>query len=168
MPNSRELALDLADVRARLSYDAETGKLVWLRAFHSSRVGKEAGFPNRFGYLIVGLHRSTFFAHRLAWFIHYGRWPSIEIDHIDRNPLNNMLANLRECTKRQNLANRAVFKRSATGLKGVCFAKKCGRFQTQIRVNGKMKWLGYYDTAQEAAEVYRAEAARIYGDFACP
>lgn len=167
MPSARELALDLADLRSRLSYDPDTGAFTWLRAYHSRRIGKAAGCPNQFGYLIIGINRQTFFAHRVAWFLYYGCWPRVELDHIDRNPANNRISNLRECTKLQNLANRAVFKRSSTGVKGVCFVKKNGRFQTQIRIRGKNKWLGYYDTAEEAAEVYRSEAVRLHGSFAC-
>jgi hypothetical protein len=80
------------------SYDPETGQLTRLKT-------GEAYKPNRKdGYVVVGFDYKTYLAHRLIWIMVYGRSPT-EIDHIDGNPSNNALSNLREVTHYDNLMN---------------------------------------------------------------
>jgi hypothetical protein len=66
------------------------------------------------------------------------------IDHIDRNPLNNNIENLREVTRHEN-----TFNKNAKG-----YYKVGNKFRAQIRLNGKLIHLGYFDTEQEAAQAY--------------
>lgn len=91
--------------------------------------------------------------------------PDEIVDHIDRNPLNNRLSNLRICTKQTNAINTPVRIDNRTGYKGVSYHKKAGKFRAYIVINGKQIHLGLFDTAEQAAQKY-AEAARIlYGEF---
>ncbi len=89
------------------------------------------------------------------------------VDHIDFNKLNNCKANLRFVTKAQN--NRYVGKRknNTSGYKGVRWCKKGKRWRSEITVNWEHKWLGYFDTVEEAATAYNEAAKEYFGEFAC-
>jgi len=72
----------------------------------------------------------------------------LEIDHIDGNGLNNRRTNLRVVTRRQNQQNKHILKRSP--LLGVSFDSRHNKWQSKICVNGKIKFLGSYDSDTEA------------------
>jgi len=83
-----------------------------------------------------------------------GNWPIHETDHIDRNPFNNCPWNLREVTSRQNIQNRGNF--------GGTWVERKQKWQAQIRINGKVKWLGYHRTQADAVAAYW-RAVECYG-----
>jgi len=83
-----------------------------------------------------------------------GKWPIHETDHIDRNPRNNCPWNLREVTCRQNIQNRGNF--------GGTWVARYNMWQAQIRIHGKVKWLGYHRTQAEAVAAYW-QAVERYG-----
>lgn len=85
----------------------------------------------------------------------------IEIDHINRNPLDCRKENLRICTRSQNLANR---KNWTGNYKGV--SKQGNKWRAQIKVNKKATYLGLFKTEEEAALRYNEEAVKVHGDFA--
>lgn len=86
-----------------------------------------------------------------------------EIDHRNRNTLDNRRENLRWATRPQNGANRAL--PNAIGYKGV--AKVGHRFRTTIGIGGRSKYLGMYATPEEAHQAYRVAAKEAWGEFAC-
>jgi len=90
--------------------------------------------------------------------------PGQEIDHKDRNGLNNQKANLRVCTHGENRANSVC--NNKTGYRGVC--KYGNKWQAQIRdYKGKGKlYLGTYGTPEEAAIAFNKAAIEKYGEFA--
>ena len=112
--------LDLELLVEALRYEPETGKLFWLpRASDvfgspASRVrwnGHYAGaealtYKTDRGYLRGNIFGTLYRAHRVAWAIHFAEWPASEIDHRDGDRANNKIANLREATRSENLANR--------------------------------------------------------------
>jgi hypothetical protein len=87
-----------------------------------------------------------------------------QVDHEDRNPLNCRRYNLRLATNSQNKMNKDVAYLSCTGFKGV--SKHGNRFRAKIWNNDQQYHLGLFDTAEEAAAAYNAEAFRLYGEFA--
>lgn len=114
----KEQALSLDWLRKRLRYDAETGNFYRLASESPNpRVvaGALAGGIHSSGYWIVGIGHHRFLAHRLAWFFVYGEWPA-EIDHINRDPLDNRICNLRPVSHKQNTWNLSVSTRSKSGL----------------------------------------------------
>ena len=90
--------------------------------------------------------------------------PPLEPDHIDRNGLNNQRFNLRRGTRSQNMANRPT--RASSGFRGVYLARATGLFQAQIRVNNRIKSLGYFDNPSDGAVAYDRAALDAFGEFA--
>lgn len=88
------------------------------------------------------------------------------VDHINGNGFDNRKSNLRLCTQSQNLMNRGMNKNNPYGLKGVKFDKRRNRYSASICRNYKSKFLGSYDTPQEAHLAYIAAVKEYHGDFA--
>ncbi len=89
-----------------------------------------------------------------------------QIDHIDRNGLNNQRFNLRLCDYRQNQANQILRKNSSSKFKGVYWNKVCRKWQAQIGYNGKTIYLGLFTDKIEAGKVYDKKAIELFGRFA--
>ena len=164
-------------VRQLLDYDPESGLFVWrprprdmfsgLRAYAawtSKYAGKYAGCTQQDGYRIINIRSSLYLAHRLAWLLVYGEPVPVELDHIDRNGLNNRITNLREATRAQNIANSGARKNNKTGIRGV--HRWQGKYRARIEINRKSVSLGMFDTAEEAGMAYRKAAAIAHGEFA--
>lgn len=157
-------------VRRSLIYDPYTGEFRWLNpgkcANARYRKGASAGSVNRIGRLMINVCGKPRQASRLAWLYHYGEQPPEFIDHIDGDPLNNAIGNLRACTRSQNAANSRRPERNISGFKGVGYHPSTGKWRARIRVHRKLISLGLYDTGQLAHEAYLAAAQRHFGEFA--
>ncbi len=92
--------------------------------------------------------------------------PGTEIDHQDLNGLNNQKENLRFCSDMQQSANRRVFRKSKTGLKGVLWHKRDCIFEASIRVRRKLIYLGRFADKADAAKAYDVASKKYFGDFA--
>lgn len=110
------------------------------------------------GYIIVQLiiegKRHYIRAHRLSWYLHYGHLPNNSLDHIDGNKSNNQIDNLRDVTHQQNMWNKIT-------TKGYYWNKMKNKFHAQIRIDGKLIFLGLFQTEQEARNAY-LKAKEIY------
>lgn len=96
--------------------------------------------------------------HILAFFYMTGRLPKagMVVDHIDGNPLNNRWNNLREITGGENVRNQRLRKTTKSGYTGV-HQRKSGKFMPHIRIDGKLKTFGCYNTLEEALAVRKSE-----------
>ena len=92
--------------------------------------------------------------------------PKIHTDHIDGNGLNNRRDNLRACSRSENMHNRGAYATNMSGFKGVSWHKQRGKWQAQIKFNGKNRHLGLYSTPEEAHQAYCRAAIDLHGDFA--
>lgn len=155
------------ELKRQLRYDPETGEFTWLITKPGVRSHKRAGKTRPNGYKLISIDYTHYYSHRLAWLYMYGVWPTGDVDHINRNPSDNRIANLREVTRSLNLRNVAARKNSTTRLKGVTL-QKSGKYRACICVNNKKQHIGLYWTIEEAAAAYEAEAKRLYGEFAYP
>ena len=88
------------------------------------------------------------------------------IDHRDRNPLNNRRGNLRGASCSQNLHNRGVPSNNTTGVKGVSFEKRSGRYKAAVTVEGKTHFCGYHTTLAKAERAVVAKRTALIGEFA--
>lgn len=116
------------------------------------------------GYLKVSIKGASIPVHRVAWAMHYGEWPTLEIDHKDREKSNNRIDNLRQATRNQNIANVGSF--GALASKGVSYDAKLSKFRALIKSKGVSRHIGHFDTEDEAAHAYNKEAIRVHGEFA--
>jgi len=89
-----------------------------------------------------------------------------QVDHKDRDSLNNQKSNLRLADHSQNGMNRGLHKNNSSGYKGVYFRKDRDRFMARIKKNGRVISLGCYQTAAEAAHKYNEAAVELFGEFA--
>ena len=108
--------------------------------------------------------RKTLYLHREVMGLVKGE----EVDHINRNTLDNRKENLRRCTHAQNMMNRRVYKNNKSGYKGVSWHEKKKKFGAAIKANKKKYFLGYFDTAKDAAIAYNEGSKRLHGDFGSP
>ena len=163
-------SLDL--IKSFLSYDPATGHLrwrkkpcAWMTPWPEGGEGPIAGSWSLKATL-VGFKDVCFKAHRLAWALHYGEWPTQCLDHINGNPHDNRIENLRECSVSNNLGNAGLSRNNTSGFKGVYLRKDTGRWSADIKHNRKKISLGCYPTAELAAEAYAEASKRIFGEFA--
>jgi hypothetical protein len=157
-----------------LIYDPETGVFTWRKKPRGGRrreVGGIAGTVNKLGYRLIGLGSyGQVFAGRVAWIYCHGSIPDgMEVDHRDCNTGNDRLANLRLATSQEQKRNRRVQTNNISGLKGAYYhaCRKGKKWRSQIKADyGKLVFLGYFHTAQEAHEAYKAAAPKYFGEFA--
>src|SRR5690606_30452111 len=76
------------------------------------------------------------------------------VDHQDRNGLNNQRSNLRFVTSRENTLNRGMLRNNTSGYIGVVRVKSSGKWRAQINLHGTKKYIGVFDTPEDAARAY--------------
>lgn len=148
-------------LRELLHYDPETGVFTWRVACRGTAAGDVAGCVIDGGYIRITIDKRFHRSHRLAWLYMTGTWPANDIDHIDGNPSNNALANLRDVTRSVNLQNRraAMGHNTTSGVLGV--SSKRNKWRARIKVDGRHVSLGHFDTIEEAQAAY-LEAKRAH------
>ena len=168
--------IDAALLPELLDYDPATGALTWkergpewfnsdtaARLWNARYAGKPAfTTTDRFGYNTGCILDRRYFAHRVCWAIHSGAWPERHTDHINGDPSDNRLANLREATPAENQQNTASRKGASSAYVGVSWAKRYGKWRATIRLRGKQKDLGRFDTEEEAFAAYCAAKVKIH------
>ena len=87
-------------------------------------------------------------------------------DHIDGNPLNNQKSNLRICTHSQNIQNSRMAKNNTTGFRGVALHKKSKKYWARIKIDRESRYLGTFNSPEEAALAYNEVAKKYFGEFA--
>lgn len=154
--------LTQAELKHRVHYDPLTGIFTWIsaRGRRVDQIGKEAGNLSPHGYIRITVNRTSYFAHRLAWLYMTGEHPTNYVDHINMDKTDNRWSNLRAATKSENGANSKA--RGASGLKGAYWSKQINRWYSRI---GK-RYLGTYDTPEQAHAAYVAAAKNEFGGFA--
>lgn len=150
-------------LREILNYDSESGIFTWkVKPNRRIKIGQVAGRQSRDGYIRIRVDRTLYLAHRLAWLYHYGTFPEQEIDHINRNKLDNSIGNLRDVCRSTNNRNKDTQSNNSSGVAGVSFDKKRNRWRANIGVDGKVVSLGYFVEFHEAVNA-RKNAEVLYG-----
>lgn len=131
----------------------------------NARMGERAGSTKKDLRRYIRIGSKLYLEHRLIWMYLYGKFP-VFIDHIDGNPSNNALYNLREATKSEN--NRNVSKRctNTSGYKGVTWHHPMKKWRAQMTYQGTTRPLGFEAEAQDAAQMYNLYSLEKFGEFA--
>jgi len=163
-------------LRKLLRYEPETGKLFWLprpvelfpdaracKVWNTRYSGCEAfKTVDTDGYKTGRLFTIGTKAHRVIWAIVYGVWPSEQIDHINGNPSDNRLVNLRQASNTQNGRNQKKRITNISGMMCVSFDLRKRRWRAFIRVDGRQIHLGNFAGFEDAAKA-RLRAELDYG-----
>ena len=147
-------------------FEYKEGNLYW-KNVKSNRIVKNgdiAGYLNH-EYRHVKINSKAYGIHRIIFLYHNGYLPKM-IDHIDNNPLNNNIDNLRGVESKQNQWNNKSKKGSSSKYKGVCWDKKLNKWQAQIKINNKQKYLGSFKLEKDAAIIYNNAAIKYFGEYA--
>ena len=144
--------LTLSNLKERLSYDPLTGVLS--RTCHWNPRHKDdmaIGYYDSYGYLKLNVGGVRHGAHQVIWFIMTGKWPDMEIDHINGDPSDNRWENLRHVSHQENLSNRANLPSdNKTGAVGVCWVKGKEKFRAYHTQFGKQTHIGYFGSIKDA------------------
>ncbi len=90
-----------------------------------------------------------------------------EVDHVNRNGLDNRRSNLRPCNRSKNRSNSIKQKKETTSkYKGVCWDKKSKKWRAQIGIDKKRIYLGFFEIEIDAAKAYNKAAVEYFGEFA--
>jgi HNH endonuclease/AP2 domain len=152
-----------------LRYDETSGLFYW-REKNSWRtpIGSIAGTPMKRGYWKITVRGASYYAHQLAWFYVYGVWPDRQIDHKDRDKINNRIGNLRVANQQGNSANMFRTNQNKSGYKGVRWHKAAKKWVARIKCSGTDFHLGLFENIEEANAAYCAKARELFGEFHAP
>jgi hypothetical protein len=143
-------------------FEYDDGFLYWKKYKYPRRKDLLVGTLGKVGRIYTKLNKKTYLVHRLIFLHQKGFLPKY-VDHIDGNPVNNKIDNLREASQVQNCQNKKLAKNNTCGFKGV--TKYGNKFMAQIQVNKVKKHLGYFKTPSEAHAAYKKEADKSFGQF---
>jgi len=172
-------------LRKLLRADFNSGKLYWrertpnmfedkkwtpehrCKAWNSHYAGKEAFTAvSCRNYKKGTLFNKKLFAHRVIWAMHTGKWPTNNIDHINGDPSDNRIENLREATQSQNLANSRMSVTNTSGYKGVYWHRPTQKWIAAIKRNSEKHYLGQFTCPKEAHAAYCKAAKELHGEYA--
>jgi hypothetical protein len=116
------------------------------------------------GYAITALYRPKRMIRMHRMLMNPPR--ELQVDHINRNKLDNRKNNLRICSRAENRRNTPKNKNNTSGYKGVFYHGQMDKWRAQINYKGKSIYLGLFDSKHEAAKAYNKKAKELHGEFA--
>lgn len=165
-------------VRQLLDYCPQSGELTWkargsewfrgnqaekyAAIWNKNNAGRVAFWRDRLGYKGGSLMGCRVTAQRVVWAWHNGEWPSGVVDHISGDTTDNRIENLRVVDTQGNARNQKLFANNSSGVTGVYWTPRVSMWRATIRVNGKLRHIGYFKDKGQAAAARRG-AQRAYG-----
>jgi hypothetical protein len=159
-PRDKETTLTRNFVLKLLSYNPETGEFKWTKGTKK----QPPGTVDKLGYRRISIKYRLYYAHRLAWLLVHNEWPIDRIDHINGDPSDNRILNLRQATSAENKRNSKTRTDNLLKVKGVQ-KRNNGKYRARIYHNNKHISLGMYNTKEEAHAAYIAKAKELHEDF---
>ena len=151
------------ELKSILHYDEFTGIFTRLKNSPMAKAGSICNSPDKNGYIVIGVSRKNYKSHRLAFLYVLGAFPANQVDHKNGIKSDNAWSNLREATNSENAQNKRNPQANNTvGYLGVWFHVRNKSFVARITINGKVKYLGCFATAEEASECYLAEKRKLH------
>lgn len=138
-------------------YDANTGSFKRKFSMKYGAIEPREITTINSGYRRVGITDSTgtmkmYSVHRLAWVMHtQNQIPmGMQVDHQDGDILNNRFENFRIVSNKVNTRNKSMSSRNTSGYTGVSWHKQKNKWTASIKIDGKSKHIGNYDSPEEA------------------
>ena len=128
------------------------------------RKGQEVGSINGKGYKQTAVKGKIYAVHRIIYLMQHGYLPQF-IDHIDNNPLNNKIENLREVTHQQNCMNTVISTKNSSGFKGVTWNKARQKWIAQLAYKKTPIYLGGYEDIELADLVVQMAREKYHGKY---
>ena len=165
-----EITTELA--RELIDYAQETGVFTWktrerhwfmsdqdFNRWNNRYAGKVAGCIQKCvsGYpqLSIKVLGKSHKAHRLA-FIWMGQAVPEQVDHLNRDSMDNRWGNLGVSSAKENAKNKSMHNNNTSGVTGVSWDKEKNKWTTRVNINGKRKYLGYFESWEEAKKAVKA------------
>jgi hypothetical protein len=153
-------------VRELFNYCHETGALTARNTENKRYAGDEVGTfaVSKQGRTtrVLAIDGHNYSAHRVIWLYVHGAWPKQEIDHINGNPSDNRIENLRDVSRQINQRNLRKIQTNTSGITGVSWRASKGKWRAYITVQKRCIHLGYFDNMLDAAKA-RKDALAAYG-----
>lgn len=147
------------------NYDSN-GYLIWkVKPNGNIKIGNKVGSINSAGYYSTIIKYKNYLIHRLIFLYHHGYLPDY-VDHINGNPLDNRIENLRECTKSQNNCNSKKPKNNTSGVKGITWHKRHKKWYVRIFYEKQKYELGLFDDLDLAKKTLDEFRMKLHGNFA--
>ena len=156
---------DLTQQHVQSLFEYKDGQLFWKEKHSRGRVnaGDKAGCLTSRGYHRVMIGYKEYPSHRIIYLYHHGFMPKV-VDHIDGNPLNNNIDNLRAADYQTNQYNRKKGLNNTSGCKNVSWNARSKKWQIHIRHNKKVKcW--YVDNLELAELVAQEARSKFHGEY---
>jgi|APGre2960657404_1045060.scaffolds.fasta_scaffold72041_2 hypothetical protein len=151
-----------------LNYDPSKGVLLWKKKTAiCTKIGSIAGRqkPGSHGRYSMKFFNKDYQIHRVVWKFIHKKDPIGPLDHIDGNPTNNRIDNLREATWSQNCHNQKILKRNKSGIKGVCWDKRAKSWKAYVSIDRKKHHLGYFKDISIAKRAIEKNRLLIHKEF---
>ena len=132
---------------------------------HAGCIRKHSTYPSRSDW-VVSVNSRMWMASRIIYCITYGEIPQdMQVDHINGNPLDNRVENLRIATPTQNSWNCKTNKRNKSGIRGVWWRESNQKWRVAIRTLGRRLQIGEYSNLSDARRAREEAELRLHGEF---
>lgn len=161
-------------LRSCFDYDELYGDLIWRTrpryhfptdgshgAWNAKYPGRRAGTALDTGYLAVQISGAPYLVHRIVWHMHYGDTPD-ELDHINNDPCDNRIFNLRPATRSQNRRNQKRKRKNSTS-QYLGVSRQDGGWVAKK----SQKYLGFFSSEVDAALAFDREVRRVGDSYQC-
>jgi hypothetical protein len=170
------LTIPIERLHKLFSYEPVNGNLIWrsreISEFSNIRAwkiwnkrfsGVVAGSFDADGRSKVRISGKYYKTHRIIFAMCKGFWPTDLIDHIDGNPSNNKIDNLRDANNSINQQNQRIAQaHNRSGFLGVSWSKSRKSYKAQIRLGRETILIGYFSNPELAHQAYLLKKRDIH------
>lgn len=146
-------------------FEYKDGELFYKVTRGHLKHGSIAGTIRKDGRKHVIINGKHYMNHRVIFLMFNGYLPEF-VDHINNDPTDNRIENLRQCTRTENSWNKRIQHNSTTKIKGVSWHKQSKKWGARITVNGKRMELGRFNDIELAELVVIEGRNKYHKEFA--
>ena len=155
----------LTQEEANRLFEYRDGELFNKVQRHRAKVGDKVGCATQKGYSRFRANGKLYLLHRVIYLMHHGYMPEF-VDHINGNPQDNRIVNLRASAPSSNAWNSVSKSTNTSGAKGVSWYKRYGMWRGQVVANGTTYHVGYFKDLSEAEKAVQEAREKYHGEFA--